>query len=53
MAVRDLRAVEELRSRIARSVVGEDDLRREIAVVKERGAPREARLDAASLVEGR
>jgi hypothetical protein len=50
---RDLRAVEGVGGRVARSVVGEDDLAGDVAIAEELGAPREARLDAASLVIGR
>jgi len=50
---RDLRTVEDIRRGVARSVVGEDDLRRDVAIPKKVDAPDEARLDAASLVIGR
>jgi len=50
---RDLRTVEDIYRGVARSVVGEDDLRRDVAVAKKVNAADEARLDAASLVIGR
>jgi len=53
MPVRQLCAVEYVRGRVRRAVVGEDDLRRQIAVAKELGASPEAFLDATRLVIGR
>jgi hypothetical protein len=53
MRVRDLRAVEPVRRRIDRPVVGEDDLPLYAAVAKELGASPEAFLDATRLVIGR
>jgi hypothetical protein len=45
--------MEDVRGRVARAVVGEDDLALELAVAKELGAPLETLLDAARLVIGR
>ena len=50
MRVRDLRAMERVRRRVGRAVVGEDDLALYLAVAKELGASPEASLDATRLV---
>jgi len=42
-----------VRGRVGRAIIGEDDLRRQIAVAKELGASPEAFLDATRLVIGR
>jgi hypothetical protein len=48
--MRDLRAVERVRRRVGRAVVGQDDLALDPAVAKELGASPEASLDATRLV---
>jgi hypothetical protein len=53
MRVRDLGAVEQIRGRVRRPVVGEDDLSSYLAVAKEVSASPEAFLDASRLVIGR
>jgi len=51
--VRDLRAMEGVRRRVGRAVVGEDDLPLDPSVAEELGASPEALLDATRLVIGR